>query len=278
MPRIRIFLLLLLAMLSCVDAIAIHRLKLGHAWQQSQLESEEGVSAMRAMRLSVEDYDTLSQWEDSSFAQSELLLAGLFCQTPDRQALSDWCSRVKEQEPEAYANACDTIAHCFGDAVCFPIPESVKESRPSVSFEDSWQLERTYGGKRGHEGCDLMAGLQRRGYYPVVSVSDGVVEKMGWLPLGGYRLGIRSPHGVYYYYAHLSDYEEGIYEGMRVSAGQLIAFMGDTGYSEVEGTTGNFPVHLHFGMYVDDADGKEVSYNPYLLLKLLERHRLTAFY
>ncbi len=67
-------------------------------------------------------------------------------------------------------------------------------------------------------------------------------------------------------------------EGLEVAAGQLIGYMGDTGYSEVEGTTGNFPVHLHFGMYLDDEDGNEVSFNPYFLLKILEGNRLVYAY
>ena len=123
-----------------------------------------------------------------------------------------------------------------------------------------------------------MASVQVRGYYPIVSVSDGIVEKMGWLPQGGYRIGIRSRQGVYYYYAHLAEYEEGITEGMDITAGQLLGYMGDTGYSEVEGTTGNFPVHLHFGMYLD-VDGKgEVSFNPYYLLGMLEHKKLKYVY
>ena len=91
---------------------------------------------------------------------------------------------------------------------------------------------RTYGGDRGHEGCDIMADINERGNYPVISVSDGTIEQMGWLELGGYRIGIRSPHGAYFYYAHLSDYAEGLSIGDEIHAGELIAFMGDTGYSK----------------------------------------------
>ena len=59
-----------------------------------------------------------------------------------------------------------------------------------------------------------------------------------------------------------------------MSAGQLLGYMGDTGYSEVEGTTGNFPVHLHFGMYLDLEGRGEVSFNPYYLLNMLEKKKL----
>lgn len=36
------------------------------------------------------------------------------------------------------------------------------------------------------------------GYYPIVSVSDGTVENIGWLEKGGYRVGIRSSQGGYF--------------------------------------------------------------------------------
>ena len=163
--------------------------------------------------------------------------------------------------------------------VYFPIPESSFDKKGySVSYTDSFMQSRSYGGERFHEGCDIMAGINERGHYPVVSVSDGCVEKMGWLKLGGYRVGIRSPNGVYFYYAHLSDYAPELICGMEVKAGDLLGFMGDTGYSEVEGTTGQFPVHLHFGIYLNEADGEEKSYDPYPFLQELEGHKLEFYY
>ena len=117
---------------------------------------------------------------------------------------------------------------------------------------------------------DIMASVKQRGIYPIYSVSDGVVENIGWLRLGGYRIGIRSRHGAYFYYAHLSDYAKDFQIGEEVKAGTLIGFMGDTGYSDTPGTTGNFPVHLHFGVYFDDESGKEFSVNPFPLLRYLK--------
>ncbi len=155
------------------------------------------------------------------------------------------------------------------DSMFFPVALGGKLS-DCVYYVDSYGYERTYGGDRTHEGCDIMSVNNTRGELPVVSVSDGVVEKLGWLELGGYRIGIRSESGVYYYYAHLYSYEEGLTEGDQVVAGQIIGYMGDTGYSKVEGTTGNFDVHLHFGIYLDDGKGNEYTVNPYPLLKKLE--------
>ncbi len=109
----------------------------------------------------------------------------------------------------------------WNDIRYFPVPESPKHPQYQVSFVDSWMGERTYGGKRGHEGCDLMASKDIPGLYPVVSMTDGVVSARGWLEKGGYRIGITAPSGAYFYYAHLDSY--GSYqEGDEVKAGDII--------------------------------------------------------
>ena len=161
------------------------------------------------------------------------------------------------------------------DSVYFPIPESSIDPSLTVSYTDSWMYERSYKGKSGHEGTDIMADRNERGVYPVVSISDGTITNLGWLELGGWRIGITSPSGVYYYYAHLESYAD-IEEGDEVKAGQLLGFMGDSGYGE-EGTTGKFDVHLHLGIYSWET-GEEISVNPYYLLKTLERHKLKYSY
>lgn len=155
------------------------------------------------------------------------------------------------------------------DTKIFPVKPDTKNGA-GWSYENSWKEERTYGGKRFHEGTDIIDSNNQRGYFTIVSVSDGVVEKKGWLEKGGWRVGVRSPNGVYYYYAHLCDYAEGIEEGSQIHAGDVIGTMGDTGYSPIEGTVGNFCVHLHFGIYID-IDGEEKSVNPYWILKNIEK-------
>ena len=172
-------------------------------------------------------------------------------------------------------NAYETI---FADLRYFPIPLSENERTPPAVYENGWLDRRTYGGERGHEGCDIMGTALPRGSYPVVSITDGVVEKVGWLEKGGWRIGIRAPHGLYLYYAHLYDYARDWKEGDPVAAGQLLGFMGDTGYSAVEGTTGNFEVHLHVGMYLRTDHYDELSVNPYWVLKWLEKKRLKYNY
>ena len=180
----------------------------------------------------------------------------------------------KEQACELY----ELYENIWKDLVCFPIPESTANEEAVVSYENSWMFERTYGGSYGHEGTDLMAGIQKPGYYPVISISDGVVEKIGWLEKGGWRIGIRSIHDVYFYYAHLDSYAEEFQPGDVIKAGQLLGFMGDTGYGKEEGTHGKFAVHLHLGIYIRTKELPELAVNPYWFLKYLEQSKLQYAY
>lgn len=158
----------------------------------------------------------------------------------------------------------------------FPLAVSTDAS-VVFDFSDTWLTARTYGGDRRHEGCDVITPENIRGVYPVVSMTDGVVEAVGWLRLGGYRIGIRSPGGIYYYYAHLESYAADFHEGQEVLAGQLLGFAGDSGYGE-EGTVGQFVVHLHIGIYVPDSNGADTAVNPFPYLDAVREHVIYAEY
>lgn len=171
----------------------------------------------------------------------------------------------------------DTMELVWEELVWFPVPESDRNGQAATVFENTWMAERTYGGKRNHEGTDIMASIDEAGYYPVVSMTDGAVEQVGWLEKGGWRIGVRSPQGNYYYYAHLASYAKEWKPGDEVLAGDLLGYMGDSGYGP-EGTTGQFPVHLHVGIYVPLGADQEMAVNPYWMLKYLEQKKLTWSY
>ena len=177
----------------------------------------------------------------------------------------------RESEWKSYIATTEAI---WNDVTYFPVPEFTSKPKRTVSYVNTWMSERTYGGKRGHEGTDLMASENVSGLYPIISMTDGVVTKKGWLEKGGYRIGIESPGGVYFYYAHLHSYAD-IEVGDKVKAGDIIGYMGDTGYGP-EGTTGKFAVHLHLGIYIY-PDGKEVSINPYWILRYIEKNKVKCY-
>ena len=97
-----------------------------------------------------------------------------------------------------FAEYRDTVEMIWEELQYFPVPESSSNPQATAAFENTWMAERTYGGKRTHEGTDIMAGLEERGYYPIISMTDGSVEQVGWLEKGGWRIGVRSVHGNYY--------------------------------------------------------------------------------
>lgn len=187
-------------------------------------------------------------------------------------------SHFLKRKPIEYRKLCQAYACVLSDLRYFPIPESTNPDVPAVTFEDSWQDERTYGGNRGHEGCDIMGMERPRGFYPVISMTDGTIEKIGWLEKGGWRIGVRAPGGAYLYYAHLYSYSEDWKEGDTIQAGELLGFMGDSGYSKTEGAVGNFPVHLHLGIYLKTDHYDEVSINPYWILKYFMKFPLKYAY
>ncbi|HHU77697.1 MAG: M23 family metallopeptidase [Caldicoprobacterales bacterium] len=146
------------------------------------------------------------------------------------------------------------------DNKVFPLDLSVE-----YTYEDGYGDARSFGGERSHEGIDIMTDKG----VPIRSVCDGVIERSGWNNLGGYRLGIRGKDNIYYYYAHMSRYEGRPKEGDKVKAGQIIGYVGDTGYGE-EGTTGQFLPHLHFGMYYGKGSRLR-AFNPYPFLVAWEK-------
>ena len=160
-----------------------------------------------------------------------------------------------------------TLIHTIIDEIqCFPVDYSDND----IYYTDSWGYERTYGGNRKHEGTDIMDTQNSRGRLEVISMTDGVVENLGWNEKGGWRVGIRTDSGNYYYYAHLAEFKKNLKEGDLIKAGDLLGKMGDSGYSQIEGTTGNFDVHLHIGIYYKSEEKSQIAINPYPFLKIIE--------
>ena len=183
-------------------------------------------------------------------------------------------AKLKESKSEDFESVCKAYAAVFGDIKYFPIPESSTKYPIDINFSDGWGSERYYEDEMHlHEGTDIITN-HRRGYVPIVSMTAGVVENVGWLKLGGYRIGIRSENGGYFYYAHLYKYSKKFNVGDTVKAGELIGFMGDSGYGNAEGTVGKFDVHLHLGIYIKTANYEELSVNPYAVLLYLKEKRV----
>lgn len=146
------------------------------------------------------------------------------------------------------------------------------------SHYDDFGASRSYGYSRPHLGHDMMGMIGT----PIICIESGVVEALGWNQYGGWRIGIRSFDGSrYYYYAHLRQnypYAEGLEEGSVVTAGDVIGYMGHTGYSTKENVNNIETVHLHWGLQLifDESQkegNNEIWVDCYELTKFLYRNR-----
>ena len=148
---------------------------------------------------------------------------------------------------------------------------------PYTDYDD-FGSSRSFGYRRQHLGHDMMGQIGT----PIIAVESGYVECLGWNRYGGWRIGIRSfDKKRYYYYAHLRQnfpYCKSLKEGSTVTAGDVIGYMGHTGYSDKENTNNIDIIHLHFGMQLifdeSQKDGNnEIWISCYELTRFLSQNR-----
>lgn len=142
---------------------------------------------------------------------------------------------------------------------------------------DDFGASRSYGYQRNHLGHDMLGQVGT----PIIAIESGTVRALGWNQFGGWRIGIDSFDGKrYYYYAHLRQdrpYAEGLKEGDVVQAGDVIGYMGRTGYSTEENTNNIDVYHLHLGLQLifDESQREgtnEIWIDVYPLTQFLARH------
>lgn len=147
---------------------------------------------------------------------------------------------------------------------------------------DDFGSSRSYGYKRRHLGHDMLGSIGT----PIIAVESGYVEACGWNQYGGWRIGIRSFDGTrYYYYAHLrKDHPYcDMYEGKIVNAGEVIGYLGMTGYSAKENVNNIDIPHLHFGLELifkpEQKDGyNQIWIDVYALTQFLAKNRSTVIH
>lgn len=141
---------------------------------------------------------------------------------------------------------------------------------------------RSYGFNRKHLGNDLMGNIGT----PIVAVESGTIEALGWNQYGGWRIGIRSfDKKRYYYYAHLRKnhpYAKDLYEGKTIKAGDVIGYLGMTGYSTTENVNNINVPHLHFGMQLifDESQkegNNEIWIDVYNIIEFLRKNKSEVF-
>ena len=191
----------------------------------------------------------------------------LFPQDNEKELFEKWSEK---EEWKSFEKICTAL---WNDIRYFPVPESPKHPQYQVSFVDSWMGERTYGGKRGHEGCDLMASKDIPCLHLVPLLITSIRVQMCIIEICTGRCGNPDPVSSLFQPASCRYYPI-CHTHNRIETGDIIGFMGNTGYGP-EGTKGMFATHLHLGIYLY-PDGKETSYNPYWILRLAREKKLSC--
>ena len=140
-----------------------------------------------------------------------------------------------------------------------------------VTYFNDWGACRD-GCARAHKGNDLIGDRLQ----PLLAMHDGVVDRVLDHPTAGFGIVVRDDEGWEYHLYHVNNdtpgtddgaddgtwrFAAGIAPGVRVRAGQLLAWMGDSGNSE-----GSVP-HAHVELHRPDG----AAINPYWSLRQAQR-------
>jgi len=114
---------------------------------------------------------------------------------------------------------------------------------------DSWGDFRADLNGQGHQGNDIMS---PRGT-PVVAVADGTIKRLTRQEtgLGGIWIWLLDTSGNEYYYAHLTDIVAGLDAGSKVTTGQQIGTVGNTGDARYGDPHLHFEIHPGGGSAID---------------------------
>ena len=103
---------------------------------------------------------------------------------------------------------------------------------------------------------------------PARAVVDGTIQPLFFRAGGNTIYEFDEASVCCYYYAHLDHYADGLYDGMHVSRGTVIGYVGSTGNASLAAP------HLHFAIYQVGPDKrwwKATPVNPYpVLIRLLK--------
>jgi murein DD-endopeptidase MepM/ murein hydrolase activator NlpD len=150
-------------------------------------------------------------------------------------------------QPELLRSGSYTIDITREPALAFPV-----QGKTSKQIDSYFGADRD-GGRRKHEGVDIFASKGT----PAIASASGIITGVGTNSLGGNVAFVTdNERNIRIYYAHLDRWN--VTEGQRVSVGDTVGFIGNTGNARTTGP------HLHYGIY--DIAGGAVNPLPFIRL------------
>lgn len=240
-------------------------------FHQKDLDSlAKALSAGAAMDELVSDPVSFSQYKETYQAVLGGLV-GYFRQEMDAPEITG-SSSSGSSDGNAQGNSGNDTPDSSGSDIPAPLEKvwvtkyGLKAFSPiAMDFpytdSDDFDTKGLCGRNERHLGHD-MAGQEGT---PVIAVESGTVESMSWNRENGWQLGIRSlDNSRYYLYGHLRKnypYQSNLDIGSRVTAGDVIGYLGRTGGGEEENTDQAVSPHLHFGLQIREKTGNSGSFD-----------------
>lgn len=187
--------------------------------------------------------------EQTDFTQAELDAVAAE-EAAFEEEIAALAEKIRQEEAAAAAAAAaanstsssSTASRYTGGTMTWPLPGYY-----FISSDFVMRNHPITGQYQQHTGIDLPAPKNTQ----IVAAASGTVVTVGYNTAYGNRVIINHGGGVQTLYAHMTSYA--VSEGDTVSAGDVIGYVGSTGYS-----TGN---HLHFSVLVN---GSYVDPKPYV--------------
>jgi murein DD-endopeptidase MepM/ murein hydrolase activator NlpD len=112
---------------------------------------------------------------------------------------------------------------------------------PPVQGVKLYQIVDTFCGRRSDRRTHQAIDLHLDKFTPILAAVDGTIHRMGWNDRGGWAIWLYDKDDKFlHYYSHLEGYADGVQQGMQVSAGQMLGYLGNSGNAE------NTDPHLHY--------------------------------
>lgn len=218
----------------------------------SGLNSSTVISdAFRKQDLSPELYSELKDLDPTFSDWTEILTVTMLNGHFHPTELSYCTKPFLKYKKKEYQCLCKYYEAIWKDLEFFPVAGS------DICFTDSWMSSWDCMGTSRHEGTDLSGVHSDCGFYPIISMTDGILVQKDWQPASGYTVTIRAKSGGYFYYAHLDSYEKEFSLHDPVQAGDILGYMGCTGY---DGKT-KPSVQLHLGIYLSVSSDTDLWKN-----------------
>lgn len=212
------------------DAILVELNAIGEEYEKLVDEAEADEEALIAEIAKTEkEYNQAKRQEAAAAAAKAAAEAA--AKAAEEAAKNNGNSNVSSSDAAAAASGIKWLMPC---------------SYRYLSSPYGWRVHPVYGDYRFHSGVDLAAAAGT----PIYATRSGTVTTATYNSSAGYYVTINHGDGFSSSYLHMTHYIVSV--GQKVSAGQVIGYVGSTGTS-----TG---AHLHFSIYYNGSTQNPASY------------------